>query len=349
MDKKLRAFYEKHERLLIPGLLVAGFIFDLITFRTLSMRTTLQFLGVYSILAAVALAYVNLYDGGKTPTGWALFRYLRAFAPYVIQLTFGALMSSSLLFYWYSGSFSVSWPLFALITALMISSELFRQYYMRPPVLFSVYNFLLLSYLSILLPFVLDSLSGWIFILSGVASTLITLILIGGLSLVAKHIEKQSSVIFASVLGVFVTMSAFYFMNLIPPLPLSIREAGVYHDIVREEGEYTLVGEDENFWQGLLPGQVIHAQKNDSLFVYTAIFVPAKLRTTIYHRWEYHDPKTGKWEDVSLLHFPVVGGRLEGYRGYTSKSNLAYGKWRVTVQNERGQVLGRVSFTLVAP
>lgn len=349
LDKKLRAFYEKHERLLVPGLLVSGFIFDVITFRTLSMKTTMQFLGVYAILAAVALLYVNIFDGRKTPGGWAIFRYLRALAPYVIQLTFGALLSSSLLFYWYSGSFSVSWPLFALITGVMISSEIFRHYYLRPIVLFSVYTFLLISYFSLLLPFVLTSLSGWIFILSGVMSTLIVLLLIAVLSRLAEHIEKQRTAMYVAVLGVFVSMSMLYFMNVIPPLPLSIREAGVYHDIVREGGEYTLVGEEENFWQGLLPGQTLHAQPNDSIYVYTAIFAPAQLRTIIYHRWEYHDPETGKWRDVSLLHFPIRGGRIEGYRGYTVKSHLDYGKWRVTVQNERGQVLGRVVFTLEAP
>jgi hypothetical protein len=348
IDRRLKAIYEKYERILIPGFLVVGFNFDVVTFRTLEVAVTLQLLFVYAIVAGLTLAYIHIYDARQDHKK-VVFGYLRFLAPLVSQISFGALLSSALLFYWFSGSFSVSWPLFALITGVMISSEIFRNVYMKPAVQFSVYNFVMLSYFSVLLPFVLRSLSGWIFILSGILSTLIVVILVLLLTKISPQIEKQRLQILGAVLSVFVLMSAFYFFKLIPPLPLSIREAGIYHDIVRLKKDYTLVGEEETFWQGLLPGQTIHASLSESVYAYTAIFAPADLSTVIYHRWEYKDPATGKWVERGLLSFTARGGRPEGYRGYTRKTGLNPGRWRVTVENSRGQVLGRLPFTVETP
>ena len=46
------------------------------------------------------------------------------------------------------------------------------------------------------------------------------------------------------------------------------------------------------------------------------------------------------------MSFTLSGGRDEGYRGYSLTSNLAPGKWRVRMETERGQVMGRIGFTV---
>lgn len=349
LEKRLRAIYERYERFLIPGFLVSGFVLDVITFRALNIRTNLGLQTGYVVMAGLALSYIHIYDSLKQIPPLRIFGYIRFLAPFALQISFGSLLSSALLFYWFSGAFSVSWPLFAIITGLMISSELFRHIYLKPTVQFGLYNFVLMSYLSLLLPYVLSSLSGWIFVLSGTMSTLLVLGLILTLARLVPKIKQQQAQLFMSSLAVFVAMAVFYMLNLIPPLPLSIREAGIYHDVVRQGNEYALVGEEETAWQSLLPGQIIHAKTSDTLYAFTAVYAPASLSTTIYHKWEYHDPKTGKWTEKALSHFTMKGGRSEGYRGYTTKSGLQPGRWRVTVQNHRGQVLGRLTFTVAAP
>ncbi|MFZ2682080.1 MAG: DUF2914 domain-containing protein [Patescibacteria group bacterium] len=346
LDKRLRAIYTKYERLFIPGFLVVGFVFDIITFRTLQINTTLRLLFVYAVGIILMIAYIHLYDDRPKPPKSVILNYLRFLASFATQIAMGALLSSALLFYWFSGSFSVSWPLFALTTGVMVSSEIFRRIYLKPTVQLGVYNFALLSYFSVLLPFVLRSLSGWTFILAGVMSTLVTLLLALFLAHFSSKIRPLRSSLFASIMSVFALMSALYVFKLIPPLPLSITEAGIYHNIQRQAGEYILTGDDENFFQRLIPGQKIYANLNESIYAYTAIFVPADLSTEIYHLWEYKDPLSDKWVDRNLLHFSAHGGRQQGYRGYTTKTGLAPGQWRVTVQNSRGQVLGRLKFTV---
>ena len=47
---------------------------------------------------------------------------------------------------------------------------------------------------------------------------------------------------------------------------------------------------------------------------------------------------------MNKLSFGIVGGRKEGYRGFSLSSNVSSGKWRVFVETKRGQVLGKVAF-----
>ena len=115
-------------------------------------------------------------------------------------------------------------------------------------------------------------------------------------------------------------------------------------------------GEPEDFFEVLqtaIFGQTVHvvpfdaAQgKAEKIYLYTAIFAPAKLQTTIVHHWQYYDAGQKEWVDRGELPFTINGGRQQGYKGYSWQSNLAAGKWRVYVENQRGQVLGKVRFTV---
>ena len=343
-EKRLRAFYEKYERVLIPALLVFGFIVDFITFRSLKYSTTFLILGIYAVIALAAIFYINIYDGRLVEAPKAWLRNLRVFMPLVVQFTFGALLSASLIFYWFSGAFSVSWPIMVILVILMTSNEVFRHYYLKPVVQFSVFAFAIFSYLSILLPFLFNSLESKFFILAGMISALLVF---GALALLFRFSPQIKRIrVAGSVLLVFAGFNVLYFFNIIPPIPLSIREAGAYYDVRRAGGEYELRREEESFLGKFLPGQTLYLDKSQRIYVYTAIFAPAKVRTTIYHVWYLYDEDSKQWILRNRLFFSINGGRNDGFRGYSYKTNLVPGKWRVSVETERGQVLGRIPFTL---
>lgn len=44
---------------------------------------------------------------------------------------------------------------------------------------------------------------------------------------------------------------------------------------------------------------------------------------------------------------PVTGGRDEGYRAVTKKTNFQPGFWRVQVETMGGQEIGRINFEVV--
>ncbi len=141
-------------------------------------------------------------------------------------------------------------------------------------------------------------------------------------------------------------MFTLYFLNIIPPIPLAIRDAGPYHEILRENGSYTMMSEDYSILDKLIPGKTLHIQDGSRIYVYSSIFAPGKLNAIIIHEWNYYDPKLDQWITKDSLAFPISGGRDAGYRGFSFKTDLEPGRWRVNIETSRGQVLGRVKFKI---
>ncbi|TAK03667.1 DUF2914 domain-containing protein [Patescibacteria group bacterium] len=343
----LRSWFERYERALVPGLLVAGFFVDVVTFRTLQVTTTLSVLGAYALAAAAAIAYANAYDARPAPPKGRVWSAARLACPLAISFAFGALLSSSFLFYWYSGSLSASWPLMAFFVALMTSNEALRHVFLRPRMQIVVFAFVLLSYFSLLFPFVFNTLESWAFLLAGAASTVAVLSLISLIARFSPAVRRFDLQLTGAALFIVAAMDGLYFLNMIPPIPLSIRDAGIYHDLARSGDGYALLGEEESFLASVTPGQALGPDEDGRLYAYTAIFAPPGLSAVIAHRWERFDEAKGDWVLHARHSFPITGGRDAGYRGY-SYALVAAGRWRVTVETERGQVLGRLSFTYAA-
>lgn len=333
---ELKQFYKRYERVLIPGMLLLGVAADFITFQSINIGTAFILLGSYAILAGIAIAILNTKSSG----------YLRLAAPLIIQFTFGALLSASLIFYWFSGAFSVSWPLLGVIAALMVSNESLRHYLMRPVVQLSVYGFILFSLSSLVLPYLFNSIDAWVFALSGLVSFSLISLYIRVLSS-ADSINQKVPHLAAIILLIYGSMAFLYVSGVIPPIPLSLREAGAYHTVVRTSGGYQLSGEAESLLDRLMPGQVLHLTNGKGATIFTSIFAPADLNTTIVHVWYFYDESKEKWVAKERLAFPINGGRSAGYRGFSRKSVVEPGRWRVDVTTEHGAVLGRIRFDVV--
>ena len=127
-------------------------------------------------------------------------------------------------------------------------------------------------------------------------------------------------------------------------MPLSLKEAGVYHDISRTSGIYTLIGEKTPWYEDLIYRETFHRVPGDIIYVYTAIFAPSGLTTPIIHEWQYYDNTSRTWMTTNTISFSINGGRDGGYRGYTQKSGVTEGRWRVNVLTQYGAAVGRVSF-----
>ncbi len=332
---------------MIPGMLLVGVAADYITFRTIQIKTTFILLAAYFVLAGLALTFVHAYDANRVRgQNLAPIKYLRLAAPLVIQFTFGALLSASLIFYWFSGAISVSWPLILIIAALMASNEVLRQYFLKPVVQVSVYFFALFSLLALLFPFIFNSINYWLFIAAGASSLIIILIYILALTHFLPNLKRGRTHLIILVVAIAAVMNALYFFNIIPPIPLSVREAGVYHDVQRSGNAYILKTETQTWLEKIQPGQTIHIKARERVYVFTSIFAPLDLQTKIYHRWQYYDEALGQWTDRGRYFFFITGGREAGYRGFSTKANIPAGQWRVYTETERGQALGRIKFTV---
>lgn len=338
--QRVKNIYLRWERWLLPTTLVVGFLLDYVTFSNINISLTLALLGFYWIIAGATITFSHFFDIGALPKK---FQYARLFAPLLIQFLFGALLSSSLVFYWLSGAFSVSWPIIAIIVLLMVFNDMFRHYFVRPMVQFGVYFFITLSLASLALPFIFNSLSPWLFVLAGFSSFVIFCAYV---NLLPKMAWQQRRILLMTAVIITISMNVLYVGNIIPPIPLFLREAGMYHSITPVGNSYVLGEEPETLWQKIIPGQTLHMQPGGKVYCYTAIFAPAKLTTTIFHHWQYYDKKQKKWIEKGRPSFQITGGRQEGYKGYSWHSQLTEGSWRIYVKNQRGQVLGKIRFTV---
>ena len=114
-------------------------------------------------------------------------------------------------------------------------------------------------------------------------------------------------------------------------------------------GNYTATFEQENLLDFFTLYKDFHAGPNDSVYIYSAIFSPPAFTTKVIDAWQYYDQTANKWTDEDKVELVVTGGRDGGFRTWSVKNGLAYGRWRVNVETETGQIIGTIRFNLVPP
>jgi len=143
-------------------------------------------------------------------------------------------------------------------------------------------------------------------------------------------------------------MNGLYFYNLIPPIPLSLKDSGVYYEISKDANSQYVGRYEKTDWKSyFIMYDDFRINPGASVYAYSAVFSPTDLNTTIRHVWQYHNEYLGKWVDYSRVELPLFGGRGGGFRTYSVKTGLIAGQWRVNVENIRGQVIGRIRFNIV--
>jgi len=341
--RRLFDFIRKNERELASAALVIGFIFDSFTLRRVDfLIENLVFIG-YLSLAALSISLLHVLQDDRRER----IRRIRSLLGIALQFSFGALFSGFLVFYSRSASFEHSWPLLLLILIVLIGNEFLRRYRSRLVFEISLFFFALLSYTIFLLPVLVKSLAVWVFLLSCFVSLALVFLFLAFLRLINKHLLLESiRSVFVSLALVLGTVCTLYFTNTIPPIPLSLIEAGVYHQVVREGDAYTVVGE-ERVWYEFFTPDTVHITPGEPLYVFAAVFAPTDLGINIVHHWERYSPTEDRWLSESRVSFPISGGRNEGYRGYSLKTAVPEGRWRVTIETPRRQIIGEVRFTVV--
>ncbi len=344
--KKLGQFYNKYERYLIPGALIFGFITDVITFRFINFPLAMSLLFGHLIVIGSAISVLNLYKTRVSPGKFFSYAYL--LSPLALQYSFGVLFSAFLIFYSHSGSIAASWPFILKLIFLMIANEVFRKYNVRPEIHVSVYFFAIFSYTNLILPHIFKDLSVFVFLSSGALSLLLIHLFLQILSSRSLSIREKRKEYGFGIIGIFALMNIFYFTNLIPPIPLTLRDIGVYHGVERVNDNYRVIAEEECAWhECLFSHEEIHVtDSSKTVYVYSSVFAPRGIDLEMIHEWKYYNEENKKWETVSKIPFFIAGGRDIGYRWYTYRT-VWPGVWRVNIKTEIGQTVARKTFRVV--
>ena len=336
-----------YERYISPLSLVAGFLADnYILLRRVDLWQTNALFFTYLAVAAIGIFVINLIEAGRIRWKWMVS--MAPLIPVIVQFSFGGLFSGYLSLYSRSAGFAASWVFVLAVAALLIGNERFTRLYVRFAFQMSLYFFVLFSFFIFFLPVVFSAIGPAMFIVSGFASLAVLALFMRSMWLfIPEVVKRERTRVARSVAVIFVVFNILYFLNLIPPLPLALKEAGVYHAVVRVGTDYHLTEEQEPWYAAIFPySSVFHTSAGQDAYVYTAVFAPSGLATTIYHEWQRYDAASNTWMTVTTQNFPINGGRDGGYRGYTMKNDLAPGKWRVNVKTQYGQLVGRVNFSV---
>lgn len=338
-------FWERYEHHLGVGALAVGFIFDVLIAKNPESIADNVLLVSYLFISAAIIVLLNLYkrraDAGAEPLLLLL----------VLQFCFGGLTSNMLVLYGKSGTLAGSAVFIAMMVALIFGNEYLRGKYAHLRFNIAVYYFLLLTYCIMAAPtFIFHSIGPGIFFLSGLLS--LAVMAVFGFVLftaVLRGSHTQFKQMIASVLGIFIIFNALYFLDIIPPVPLSLKHIGVYHSVLKAStGDYLALYESSPwyvFWRDT--SAILHYQPGQSAYCFSSVYAPTQLSTPIYHVWEHYNAASKNWETMGRISYGISGGRSSGYRGFSATAALTPGEWRCDVETSSGALIGRISFTAI--
>jgi hypothetical protein len=351
---KFSDFYIKFEKFISPVGLIGGFIFTSLTLTRVDMFLENFWIIVHLCMVATAISvltyYENLAQRKNIPEAdqhkWHFYLTL------IIQFLFGGLFSTFFVFYLRSSSVTASWIFLLVLVVLLVGNELWKKHYKRLAFQVSILFISIYLFLIYLLPVIFHRLGADLFIASGLLSLLFTLLFVSLLKNFALEKFKNSHhVLRTSIFFIYVFMNVLYFTNVIPPIPLALKEAGAYHSVEKildplspQFGNYEVQAEPRSWLDYFNRYPVFHRQVGETIYVFSAIFSPVKFNTVIIHQWQYYDEVQGVWVDSNRTTLPIVGGRDGGFRTYSVRQNLPAGLWRVEVMTTQGQVIGTINF-----
>ncbi|MDP3730988.1 MAG: DUF2914 domain-containing protein [bacterium] len=344
--QKLKDLLVKYEKYLSPGAMLLGFVVDSLTLTRADVWLDNLILLSYLLLAGISILLLNAHAAGRVQRISRLIVLL----PLAMQFAFGGLFSGFVVLYSRSASLAASWPFIAIMAALLIGNEYFRNRYRRLAFQIGIYFLAIFSYLTFAVPVVLNTIGQLIFLLSGLLSLLVIYFIVRAINAFApEQIQPFKRTILSAVLIVFAGFNFLYFANIIPPIPLALKDMFVAHQVEHLDSGDFLVTYEKPKWYHFFKdfNPTYHRFGNEPIFVFSAIYAPTDLRTDIIHEWQFFDEKNSHWVTASRLQYAIFGGRQQGFRGFSFKSNVQPGKWRVTVQTKSGQILGRIKFKVI--
>jgi len=252
-------------------------------------------------------------------------------------------------FYGRSAVIAASWPFLIVLAAMLVGNEVFRKYHSRLAFTCTLLFLALFSYAIFVVPVVTRSMGRRTFLLSGSLAVVAFVVILGVLSAIGpQRMRKAWRGIIGGALGVYACLNLFYFTNVLPPLPLALSNAGVFHGVDRSGPVWQGTAEPSAWYGSTWINPVLHVTRGEPLYLYSAVFAPIQLKTDIVHVWQRYDDAASAWHTEAKVTFPIMGGRDGGYRGISSKAAPRPGRWRVDIETPDGLVIGRVGFSVAS-
>jgi MFS family permease len=319
----------------------AGFIWDALTIGRNVAATDLIIFAGYLLGAGLILFVTSrpsfiLADEAKLPT--RLYAIITSRWPYfLLQFLFGSLLSALFILYFKSSSHWLAWLMSLLLASLLLANEFLEDQYRRFTVSWAQFGLCAMLLFNFALPFLLGSVLSIWFYLSTILGAMLAY------WLYSKTPNHLGSIWRVSVIAGILMLA--YAVDMIPPVPLVKRDIAMAYAIEKVNGKYQLSQQKSAWWVfWRKASNDLEIQAGQRIYCFSTIFAPAGLKTKLFHDWQRHT-KQG-WVLQSRASFTVSGGRFNGFRGYTYKSNPAVGDWRVIIKTENEKTIAVHKFSV---
>ncbi len=257
--------------------------------------------------------------------------------------------------YSHSAPLSTSAIFLGIIVIVLVLNEFFHSRLSGLTIQVTLFALVTFSFFTFFLPVVTGYMNTLVFSIGVGLSIAATVVRVVTLTYRGVSMPGQwnAGIISLPAIALIRILTGFYFLNWIPPVPLSLKLAGIYHQVEKSNGSYRLTFEEGSwyeFWRE--SDDVIRGEGLAYCFI--SVFATVSLETTIYHHWQHHAASKTKSGEKRPLHttdripINISGGRQAGYRSYTVKQHVPPGEWQVTVETEDERIIGKTTF-LVEP
>jgi len=266
----------------------------------------------------------------------------RPYYPMASQFLLGGLFSAYAIFYSRSATLTSSAIFFALLVLLLVANEFLRDRLSSLRLLVSLYALVCFAFFTFFLPVMTGLMNAVIFLIGAGLSAAVTLRVVHLIYRNNPDRSKREAVgVAAPAFALIGLLVGCYFLNWIPPVPLSMKFGGIYHEVKKTGDRFELSFEKQWYQAWKRSDSIFPA--NEPIYCFTAVFAPVDLNITIYHHWYVRTSSSKPFIHADRIPIKISGGREGGYRAYTFKQRLDPGDWRVDVETEDGRIVGRVS------
>jgi hypothetical protein len=353
---KFTAFKQAHHLFFEVLFFFAGFTFDVVLLHRIDSTPLLIHQGSYLVLSAFFIGVDHrIHVAGHEPRGfWAK---PLSFRTWLIHFLLGTLLNAYVVFYFRATSVLSASSLFmAALLAVMVINELPKFREKGPVVRVALLSFATTSYFAYLLPVLVGHLSAPLFLTAVLLGTAATF---GLWQLYLRLTKDPQWTLRRAVAPGLVVQAALvlaYFANVLPPVPLSLKSVGIYHQVEKVSGEQGsgyqvsyVAAPAWKFWSA--KDAVFHWREGDKAWAFAQVFAPDGFKDRLSFQWQYDDPKRG-WVDLGGPSTHDLGSgtrnREQGFRTFANATVSRPGTYRVVLRSSDGRELGRETFDAVA-
>mgnify|MGYP002629133487 CR=1 FL=1 len=339
--------YQKNERLFGWFFFLGGIVWDALTLRRIDNFLDNAILLAYLVILTFVVVSDILIKANLFHGKWE--DKLKPWLTPITQFLLGALLSAIVIFYARSVAWASHLGFWALLVVSLVANEFLHRRFNSLTMMLIMLSGCSTFIFAWLFPVLAGSMSPWLFRLATVSGlTLSAGVLYLALRIGQAKIYSWGSVEIWSLGLLTILLNVGYEKDWIPPVPMSVTSGGVYQraDKVGETYELEYLSTSRFEFMSSY-GKTFYYESGDTVSCFTSIFAPTDMNERIFHVWERYDAATGAWKATDRIGFTVSGGRDNGYRGLTRKSNVTIGPWRIVVETARGKILSRIPFVVV--